>query len=149
MGSTIATGDRSVVADNSSVWPTEGSSLSTYRISGSGSVTAEGGSALNVTQNVTVDGSVTVADSTLTAKSAAVSNGNLSVSGASTVTTESVSVTNGSLDISGDAAAALAYFGLGEAGNGQETTLNLEEGMYEGAVTAVVDANNNIVSQTQ
>ena len=83
MGSTIATGDRSVVADNSSVWLTEGSSLSTYRISGSGSVTAEGGSALNVTQNVTVDGSVTVADSTLTAKSAAVSNGNLSVSGAS------------------------------------------------------------------
>ena len=67
----------------------------------------------------------------------------------STVTTESVSVTNGSLDISGDAVAALAYFGLGEAGNGQETTLNLEEGMYEGAVTAVVDANNNIVSQTQ
>ena len=101
-GSTIATGDRSVGADNSSVWLTEGSSLSTYRISGSGSVTAEGGSALNVTQNVTVDGSVTVADSTLTAKSAAVSNGNLSVSGASTVTTESVSVTNGSLDISGE-----------------------------------------------
>lgn len=107
---------------------------------------------------------------TLTAKSVAVSNGNLLVSGASTVTTESVSVTNGSLDISGeagqnvslgaltgdtveyrlgDAAAALAYFGLGEAGNGQETTLNLEEGMYEGAVTAVVDADNNIVSQTQ
>lgn len=50
---------------------------------------------------------------------------------------------------SGDATAALAYFGLGEAGNGQETTLNLEEGMYEGAVTAVVDADNNIVSQTQ
>lgn len=50
---------------------------------------------------------------------------------------------------SGDAATALAYFGLGEAGNGQETTLNLEKGMYEGAVTAVVDADNNIVSQTQ
>lgn len=98
----ITSTNRSTEINNSTVSLAEGSSFSTYRLTGSGSVEAEGDSQITVSRNMEVDGSVSLTDSSLSAQSGAISNGSLQVAGQSTYTSDSLALNNADMALSGE-----------------------------------------------
>ena len=196
-GSTVSTTDRSTKIDNSTISATNGSSFGTYRITGSGSVEAEGNSQISVTQNIAVDGTIGLTDSSLSAKSGTISNGSLNIAGQSSYKSETLALNNSKMHLSGgagqtlavdtltgeniefnldnagadiaigtadvtnltlhgtgavnDAASgkvdeALSQFGIANFSNSENVVLQMDEGMYSGETTAVIDAN-GVVSE--
>lgn len=102
-GSTVVTSiNRSTAIIDSTVFVTEGSSFSTYRLTGSGTVEAENDSQITVTKNMEVDGSVSLTDSSLSAQTGTISNGGLKVAGKSTYTSDSLALNNADLNVTGD-----------------------------------------------
>lgn len=102
-GSTAATAtNRSTTITNSTVSVADGSSFSTYRLTGSGSVEAETDSQITVSRNMEVDGSVSLTDSSLTAQTSTITNGGLQVDGKSSYTSDSLALNGADMDLSGE-----------------------------------------------
>lgn len=99
--STVKTGTRSLQMEGSSIAMTQ-STLDTYRVLGSGSISASDKSALNIAQQLKLDGSVSLTDSSLTTKGSELSNGTLSLSGTAGFKAESLKFNNGKLNLSGE-----------------------------------------------
>lgn len=102
-GSTVTSStNRSTEINNSVVSVAEGSTFSTYRLTGSGSVEVQGNSTITVSRNMEVDGSVSLTDSSLSAQTATISNGGLEVAGQSTYTSDSLKLNNADMNLSGE-----------------------------------------------
>lgn len=108
----ITSTNRSTEINNSTVSVAEGSSFSTYRLTGSGSVEAEGDSQITVSRNMEVDGSVSLTDSSLSAQTGTISNGGLQVAGQSSYTSDSLALTNADLNLSGETGQKVAIDAL-------------------------------------
>lgn len=100
--SSFDTGNQSTSLQESTVSVTSGSSYTTTRIQGSGTLEAEGGSTISVSRNMEVDGSVSLTDSSLSAQTATISNGGLEVAGQSTYTSGSLALNNADMNLSGE-----------------------------------------------
>lgn len=101
-GSTINTSTRRTEINNSTISLTGESSVTTNRLLGSGSVVADENSTVTVNQNMEVDGSVSLTDSSLSAQTATISNGGLEVAGQSTYTSDSLALNNADMNLSGE-----------------------------------------------
>lgn len=102
-GSTVTSStNRSTEINNSVVSVAEGSTFSTYRLTGSGSVEVQGNSTITVSRNMEVDGSVSLTDSSLSAQTATISNGGLEVAGQSDYTSDSLALNNANMNLSGE-----------------------------------------------
>lgn len=108
-GSTATTAtNRSTTITNSTVSVTEGSSFSTNRLTGSGSVEVEKDSQITVNRNLEVHGSVSLTDSSLTAQTSTITNGDLQVDGKSSYTSGSLALNSADMDLSGETGQTVA-----------------------------------------
>ena len=105
--STVATSDRRIDIDNSSIALTQ-SELNTYKLQGSGSLEATDNSKITLAKTFDIDGKISLADSQLTATDGTLSNGSLQLSGASEYSSESLQINNGELHLSGEVGQSFA-----------------------------------------
>lgn len=99
--SSVATSDRRIAIDASTVSLNE-SDLATSRLIGSGTVEASEHSTLTLKNELTLDGSLSLADSALTTKTASLAHGALGLSGTSSFESNALSLANAELQLSGE-----------------------------------------------